>query len=74
MKGTDCTRAQLDAASEFLERVGWKARAGRRVTTRAEVVRLLVWYAELRGTTPLGPPVLVHRARPRLPMAESDAR
>jgi hypothetical protein len=73
VKGTDCTRAQLDAAGAFLERVGWKVRAGRRVTTRAEVLRLLVWYAELRGTTPIGPAVLVRRARPRLPQAAIDA-
>lgn len=72
MKGTDCTRAQLEAASAFLVSAGWGPRAGRRVTTRADVLRLLAWYAELRTAPSTEPRQAVRHAQVRLPRLPPD--
>ena len=48
MRGTDCTKEQLSAASAFLADCGWPVDIPQTTPRREEVVALIAWYGALR--------------------------
>lgn len=48
IKGSELTDDQLSAASDFLSGANWKTNQAVRQTSRADIVRLLAWYAAVR--------------------------